>query len=169
MNTTIIINQIKNNKAVFRCLLENETSEVYLWKPGSDKWCLLEILCHLYDEEREDFRTRVTLTLENPGQPLPPFDPLSWVVERKYITQDYNERLGAFLKERDSSVQWLKSLQEPDWENVYNHPKLGPMTAALFLNNWLAHDYLHIRQIKKNKFLYLREHVHTKLDYAGTW
>lgn len=169
MDTVTIINQLEKNRAIIQAQLEHETEEVCVWKPGPDKWCLLEIICHLYDEEREDFRTRVALTLEKPGQPLPPFNPLSWVTEREYIKQDYNERLHMFLTERVSSVQWLRSLRNPEWENSYDHPKLGPMTAALFLNSWLAHDYLHIRQINKNKYLYLREHVHTKLDYAGTW
>jgi hypothetical protein len=169
MDIIQIIHQLQKNRAVFRALLEHESEEVYVWKPGPDKWCLLEILCHLYDEEREDFRTRVLFTLEKPGRPLPPFNPLLWVTEREYMKQEYNEKLQAFLTERDESIQWLTSLKDPEWENTYEHPKLGPMSAALFLNCWLAHDYLHIRQINKNKYLYLRDHVHTKLDYAGTW
>lgn len=27
--------------------------------PAPEKWCLLEIVFHLYDEEREEFRARV--------------------------------------------------------------------------------------------------------------
>jgi hypothetical protein len=43
------------------------------------------------------------------------------------------------------------------------------MSARLFLHNWLAHDYLHIRQINRLKFAYLKAHSDISLDYAGAW
>jgi hypothetical protein len=43
------------------------------------------------------------------------------------------------------------------------------MTAMLFLSNWLAHDYLHIRQIIKLKFDYLEKMTGEGLSYAGDW
>ena len=52
------LEQIENNKRVFLELLQDVDPEFIKWRPKKDKWCLLEILCHLYDEEREDFRFR---------------------------------------------------------------------------------------------------------------
>ncbi len=43
------------------------------------------------------------------------------------------------------------------------------MSAQLFLNNWLAHDLLHIRQILSIKFNYLKENTEEPLNYAGDW
>jgi len=169
MDEKAIVEQLEKNIPVFKYLLEEVPDHIYHWKPAPDKWNLLEILCHLYDEEREDFRTRVRLTLENPEQALPTFNPLNWVTEREYSKQDYFHKLLAFLSERQNSVNWLRSLESPNWRNAYQHPKFGPMSARLFLNNWLAHDYMHIRQINKNKYLYLKEHVKTGLEYAGNW
>ena len=54
-------------------------------------------------------------------------------------------------------MEWLKSLKNPLWTNSYNHPKLGSLSAHLFLSNWLAHDHLHIRQIVRIKRAYLME------------
>ncbi len=169
MNELDIIEQLEKNIPVFKSLLEEVPEDLYRWKPAPDKWSLLEIVCHLYDEEREDFRTRVRLTLADPEKPLPTFNPVKWVTEREYSKQDYFHKLLSFLSERQNSVDWLKSLENLNWKNAYQHPKFGPMSALLFLNNWLAHDYLHIRQINKNKYLYLKEHVKTSLDYAGNW
>lgn len=170
MNTTYIIEQLENNTATFRHLLEAIPKEEYLWKPQPEKWCLLEVVCHLYDEEREDFRTRVKQVLENPELPLKPIDPEGWVSSRKYIEQDYDEKLNAFLTERELSVDWLRSLNNPKWDNAHNHPKFGPHTAALFFTNWLAHDYLHIRQIIGLKHAYLKEMSQQQdLNYAGKW
>ncbi len=56
MNTKYIIDELKRNKIVFKDILEGLKKEVYLWKPNPEKWCVLEVVCHLYDEEREIFR-----------------------------------------------------------------------------------------------------------------
>ena len=107
--------------------------------------------------------------LEAPDKPLVPIRPVEWVTERRYLEQDYEIMLGQFLEERDRSLLWLRSLDNPRWENLHEHPKLGKMTAGKFLANWLAHDYLHIRQIIKIKFDLLRSASGENLDYAGTW
>jgi hypothetical protein len=169
MDEEYIIDQLEENQKSFKALLGNVNAEVVNWKPAPDKWNLLEIVCHLLDEEREDFRTRVKSVLEDPKQPLPQFDTLKWVVDHEYGKQDYYHKLLTFLAEREESVKWLRSLDQPRWDNVHRHPKLGKMSARLFLNNWLAHDYLHIRQINKNKYLYLQEHSGISLKYAGPW
>ena len=169
MNSSKIIKELQRNKSVFKELLLNCTKEEYLWKPNQSKWCLLEIVCHLHDEEIEDFRTRVHSVLDNPESTLPPFDPVKWVLERKYLEQDYNTKVDSFFKEREKSIEGLQQLKAPQWDNSYSHPKLGPMSAKLFLSNWLAHDYLHIRQILNLKFEYLKYHSGENLNYAGEW
>lgn len=164
-----IIDQFQKNKCIFKDLFKDESEDLYLWKQSSEKWCLLEILCHLYDEEREDFKFRTKWVLERPNEIPPPFNPIDWVTERNYIGQNYNEMLDKLLKERDESINWLKSLGDVSWNNSFEHPKLGTMTAKYFLNNWLSHDYLHIRQIIKLKFNFFSAHVGSDLNYAGTW
>ena len=169
MDVQEIVRELSSGKIIFRQLLSGIDEEMFLWRPGPEKWCLLEIVCHLYDEEREDFRARTKQVLENPGLELPKFDPLSWVESRNYMEQDYQAKLHDFLEERTKSVQWLQNLADPEWNNAYDHPKFGKMTAWMFLSNWLAHDYLHIRQIVKLKFEYLRQKTREELTYAGTW
>jgi hypothetical protein len=169
MNHNKIIQELTRNKLVFNELLTGLTDEEFLWKQNPEKWCLLEIICHLYDEEREDFRTRTKQVLESPELLLPKIDPVGWVIERKYLQQNFSEKLKDFLSEREQSVKWLQSLKNPKWENAYNHPKLGKMTAKLILANWLAHDYLHIRQITKLKYDHLKSKSDADLSYAGNW
>lgn len=169
MNYSLIINQLERNKTTFHQLFYGATEEEYRWKQSDDKWCLLEIICHLHDEEREDFRTRTRSTLEAPDKALPMFDPVAWVSERKYLEQDYQKVLGNFLSERTQSIRWLRSLENPNWQNAFHHPKIGPLTAHHFLSNWLAHDYLHIRQATKVKYDYLKVLTGNDLSYAGNW
>lgn len=169
MNSANIVNALSENSTVFKELLSRQSEELYLWKPNPEKWCLLEIVCHLYDEEREDFRSRTRHVLETPTAPLPPIDPQGWVTARDYMQENYDDKVSDFLSERAQSVKWLQSLSNPQWNNAYEHPKFGKMTAKMFLSNWLAHDYLHIRQITRLKYDYLKHLSEEDLSYAGDW
>jgi len=169
MNTTKIIHQLAQNKSTFQSYFSGLTKENYLWRSAPEKWNLLEILCHLYDEEREDFRTRVGHVLKTPDIAPPPIDPEGWVKSRDYQSADFEEKLTAFLKEREQSINWLNRLDNPNWKNTWQHPEYGPMSARMFLDCWLAHDYLHFRQIQNLQYAYLKAHSTENLKYAGNW
>ena len=83
--------------------------------------------------------------------------------------KDYENTLLRFLSERDNSIAWLNLLNDPKWENAHNHPTFGPLTAEMFFESWLAHDYLHIKQITKIKYDYFKSIVGEKISYAGEW
>lgn len=169
MNAEYLIRQLEQNTGVFKMLLEVHDHDFIFWKPNPEKWCLLEVVCHLIDEEREDFRARVDLALHRSSEELQPVDPQGWVTKRAYIEQDYFEKCKELFHEREKSIHWLKSLNEPVWDAFINHPKLGRMSAYFILSNWLAHDYLHIKQIIRLKYDYIRKISDVHLNYAGDW
>ncbi|TVZ60094.1 DinB family protein [Flavobacteriaceae bacterium MAR_2010_105] len=167
MNT--VIEQLQINKGVYNALLKTQPEAIYLWKKDPESWCLLEILCHLYDEERDDFRFRIHWALSKPDELPPSIDPIAWVKDHKYMEQEYANMLVKFIEERERSLTWLRSLKDVNWDNSFEHPKLGRLSAHYLLNNWLAHDYLHIKQIIRLKYDYLEQHSGDTLSYAGTW
>ncbi len=169
MDTSYFKLQLDKNKNIYNELFNSITKEQILWRSVPEKWNMLEIVCHLYDEEKEDFRARLQHVIRTPEKPMPAIDPVGWVVNREYASKDFYSMVNHFLEERKQSVDLLKSLSNASWDNVYMHPKLGPLTARLFLTNWLAHDYLHIKQIVKIKYDYLAFVSREKLDYAGVW
>lgn len=164
-----IITGLKNNALTFKSLFEHIPSTQIKWKAEPGKWSLLEILCHLIDEEKEDFRARTSHVLTSPHRPMSPIDPQGWVTSRDYLGQDYDQKLQEFFQEREASIQWLENLENPQWSNSYTHRTLGELSASLFLANWLAHDYLHIQQIIKLKLDYLHQERKEDLTYAGGW
>ena len=169
MNPKPIIDRLENNLDVFRSLLDIRDKDQIHWKPDPSKWCPLEVICHLIDEEKEDFRNRVKTTLEKPGEEPTPIDPVGWVKSRNYIGQDFESKKEEFFRERKMSIDYLKSLDAPNWKNLYVHQSLGELSAELFLNNWLAHDLLHIKQLTKLHYDYLSRNSGIGLDYAGKW
>ena len=169
MEVDYIIRQLDLNKRAFEQLLKVKSTKEATWKPGPDKWCLLEIICHLVDEEVEDFRVRVKTALYPDQYDLIPIDPEGWVESRQYMAQDYEEKVAEWLGEREKSLHWLQSLSHPNWQSHPEHPEMGPITAMRFLANWLAHDHIHIRQILKVRQAYLEHITGQNLSYAGNW
>lgn len=168
-DSAAIVRQLDRNAPVFFGMFNSIPADVRKWRSAPEKWCALEILCHLYDEELEDFRARTKHVLETPGDPMPGINPVALVTERKYIEQDYDQVLAKLIQERKNSVAWLSGLQNPNWEQEYQHPKVGPLKAKMFLTNWLEHDYLHMRQLLTLKHNYLAQSTGENLKYAGEW
>lgn len=164
-----IIQSLSANHGVFDRLLTPVPEKVYNWRPSDTSWSILEIVCHLYDEEREDFRARTRLALKASKAGLRPINPVAWVEERAYSSSDYPKVVQDFLKEREASSLWLSSLERPNWQASFKHPELGQFSAHKMLANWLAHDYHHIRQINKVNYLYVLQHCGEDLSYAGNW
>ncbi|MBP9191641.1 MAG: DinB family protein [Ignavibacteria bacterium] len=169
MEHAFITGKLINNVNTFKSLLSDISEDEYLFRPAENKWCQLEIVCHLYEEELLDFRARVKHTLEKTEGDPPEIDPQGWVKSKNYTEWNYNETLEKFLYERNKSVEWLNSFKDPEWKNEYIHPKFGGMSAEFFLSNWLAHDYLHFRQIIYTKYIYLKQKGGMDLIYAGEW
>jgi hypothetical protein len=151
-----IIKRLANNEKMIRGLVSGLEDKQARWRPEPGKWSVLEVVNHLYDEEREDFRKRLDLTLQDPDVAWPPNDPEAWVKERKYNERDFNESLGNLLSERRQSIAWLQGLQSPRWQAAYEHPVFGKISAGDILCAWLAHDYFHARQISNLLLEYTR-------------
>lgn len=169
MNLDYFVGRLAEDVKVFESLLSSVGREQARWKPAPEKWSIVEVVNHLYDEEREDFRARLRMLLTRPDQRWPPIDPQRWAVEREYIKRDLGESLRNFLRERADSLAWLRSLDAPDWQVTYEHTQ-GPFTAGDLLASWLAHDFLHIRQITRLHWEYvsLLAAPHSSA-YAGPW
>ena len=170
VDLTFFISRFSANAEAIAALLSGVSDEQARWKPSREEWSMLEVVNHLYDEEREDFRTRVDYTLHRPEADWPPIDPEGWVVERAYQQRDPATSLEGFLRERRASVTWLAGLQNPGWDSTHHHPDLGSLTAGEVLGAWLAHDHLHLRQLNQLHWQYLSQHLAPgSLDYAGGW
>ncbi len=168
MNHAKIIAHLRVNVDVFKYLFQNVSADQARWKPDKDRWSILEVVNHLYDEEKEDFRQRLELVLSDPKKPWPPIDPEGWVVQRGYNEKDFKQSLHKFFDEREMSLLWLNGLDSPNWQATHQHPRMGSMSAELILANWLAHDLFHIRQVTDLHFAYLAKVVKpVSLNYSG--
>jgi hypothetical protein len=157
MHAPDIIRRLAVDARLLADLFEGVTPEEARWKPSPVKWSVLEVLNHLCDEERDDFRTRLRLTLEDAAIEWPPIDPEGWAATRGYNDRDLAHSLADFARERAASVEWLEGLGEVDWDASHRHPAGWTMTAGDLLAAWAAHDLLHFRQIANGRIGFLRQ------------
>jgi cytochrome P450 len=144
--------------------------EQAIWKPTASDWSILEVINHLYDEEREDFRKRLRQAIEQPQAVLSPIDPEGWVTERRYNERQLQESLAAFIAERRASIAWLGTLDYDEWDRHLNHPMLHELHVGDLLASWAVHDLLHIRQLNELHWHYLATQVAPyRVEYAGDW
>ena len=169
MNPESILTSMTQTSQAIRSLASGISDEQARWKPAPDSWSILEVLCHLLDEERYDFRVRLDFILHKPGQPWPPIDPQGWVSARHYNEQDPAEILGKWLQERQASLEWLRSLNTPDWQSAEQAP-WGALHAGDMLASWAAHDLLHLRRLVELRYANhnLQAQPYSPA-YAGDW
>ncbi len=164
------IARLENDAGAIASLFTGVDDAQARWKPSPADWSLLEVVAHLYDEEREDFRTRVDILLHRPDAAWPPIDPPGWVTERSYNERDPETALADFLRERAQSLTWLRSLEAPGWSSTGKTPWDATMTAGQMLLSWLAHDMLHLRQMAELHHRYIEAAAAPEsVDYAGGW
>ncbi|HEY5731465.1 MAG TPA: DinB family protein [Anaerolineales bacterium] len=169
MDFQALYHQLVNSAEIIRALVRGIDQEQAQVRPDAEAWSILEVVCHLYDEEREDFREHLDFILHRQNEEWHVIDPQGWVTERRYNEQDFTEMQEKFFAERDKSLEWLKGLTNTNWKTTYTSV-YGSMKAGDMLSSWVAHDNLHIRQLVE-----LRRHLIERLtqpyeiQYAGDW
>ncbi len=161
--------ELEDSTEMIRALLSGVAQEESQVRSAPELWSMLEVICHLYDEEREDFREHVDFILHRQNEEWHEIDPQGWVTARKYNEQGFAGMQDKFFAEREASLRWLRELPHPNWETTYTS-KYGTTRAGEMLACWIAHDNLHIRQLVE-----LRRHRIERLsqphnlEYAGEW
>ena len=170
MNDKKAIAHLRENSEIIRNMIQDMTDETARYKPDADSWSVLEVINHLYDEEREDFREHLDQILHRPDEPWSPIDPQGWVTERGYNGRSLPDSLAHFLQERQRSLDWLEELETPNWDAFRATPWRNQITAGDMLASWVAHDILHMRQLVELKWATTLPDLEPyQVDYAGVW
>ena len=169
MDDVYLRRQLALNRDRVASLARGIPEDQATWKPDEETWSILEVICHLADEEEFDFPVRLKIILEGEEKSFTEIDPGGWVVERKYNQEDLFESLNRYMELRNDSLEWLDSLNHPDWEISFEAP-FGKISAGDMYASWVTHDLLHIRQLIELQRAYLEEQSKPyKMDYAGEW
>ena len=116
-------------------------------EPNPGEWSALQCLGHAADTEAFVFAARIRAMKE--GRPeLPSYAP---DIQGMPITPSTDpatliERLAA---QRHDSLALLSTVNEEDLDRTSRHLELGPVTLRELLNEWAAHDMMHVVQAER--------------------
>jgi len=169
MEFNSLYQELKNSTEMIRALLLGVTQEDAQVRPNPESWSILEVVCHLYDLEREDFREHLDFILYRQDEEYHAIDPQAWIMERNYNKQDFSEMQGKFFAERRKSLDWLKEISGSDWDITYTS-EYGSVSAGEMFSCWVAHDNLHLRQfVELRRARIERITKPYPIEYAGDW
>ncbi len=145
INRTIAILRVDGDR--WHALATGLDRELLLRPPAPGEWSALQCLGHATDTEAAVFAARVRALLAGQAV-LASYDP---DVASTPITADTDpaalaERHAAL---RAESLALLGTVAEADLDRTARHADLGPVTLRELLNEWAAHDLMHIVQAER--------------------
>jgi hypothetical protein len=169
MEFNTLYQELENGTEMIRALVAGLTQEETQIKLNPESWSILEVICHLYDEEREDFREHLDFILHRQKEEYHVIDPQSWIQERKYNEQNFVEMQEKFFAERKQSLEWLRGISDSNWETTYTS-QYGSVRAGEMFACWVAHDNLHVRQLVELRRARIEKITKPyPIEYAGDW
>jgi hypothetical protein len=152
---------------ILDALLDGVDTPTWRQRPAAGEWSPLEIVCHLRDEETEDFGARLHVVVDR-ATTFAAIDPARWVEERAYRDTDPATALAAFVERRAATLAFLAGLSGDHLRHAVAHPRLGTLSGLDLLAAWVTHDRLHLAQLAATLArLGARRWAPLRTEYAG--
>jgi len=153
--------------ALLGAVLAGLEPESWRARPAPDEWAPVEIVCHLRDEEAEDFGARGRVVLAG-GTHFTPIDPERWAVERRYREADPAAALAAFRTHREANLALLARVTPERLARVAESPSGLRLSGLDLVAAWVTHDRLHLHQLAATLArLWADRWAPLRADYAG--
>ena len=149
MSDTLLVearSELARLPIVLEVLLDGLDEVAARTRPATGEWSPVEILCHLRDEETEDFGARLRVIVDGTGE-FAPIDPERWAEERRYREANLPDVFGALRTRRQASLDLLASVSPKALEGSRPHKRLGSLSGEDILAAWVAHDRIHLTQL----------------------
>ena len=139
------LEMLEATPAILRGLMCELSHDDTCWKPAPDRFSVAEVLAHLSHSEGHCYRMRVDRFL---AEDLPEFEPDD---ARMYLDlyrdADAEDSFDHFEDQRETNVEYLRTLPRSAGERRARHREAGVVTLQQMLHEWAMHDLGHIRQV----------------------
>jgi hypothetical protein len=132
--------------ARWTALAESMPAELFARRPAPGEWSALECLQHVIVTERRVMPLRVRCFLA--GQDFPGFNPDA-PGNAPAAATDAQSLAREFSGLRAATMEMMATVQPADMARRVRHQELGPVTLSEQLNEWAAHDLMHIVQAEQ--------------------
>lgn len=131
---------------VLEALLAGTDDAAWRARPAASEWAPVEIVCHLRDEETEDFGARLRIVVEG-GDRFTPIDPERWAQERRYREADPATAMADLLERRAGNLTFLATVRRERLRASVPLAGGGVLSGLDLLAAWVTHDRLHLAQL----------------------
>ena len=136
---------LEETPGTLRGLMRELSYEDATWKPAPDRFSVAEVLAHLSHSEGHCYRMRVDQFL---NEEMPEFEPDdAQMYLDLYREADAEDSFDHFEEQRDTNMEFLRTLPRAAGERRAMHKEAGEITLQQMLHEWAMHDLGHIRQI----------------------
>jgi hypothetical protein len=136
---------LEETPGILRGLMTEISDDDARWKPAADRFSIAEVLAHLAHSEGHCYRSRLDRFL---SEERPEFEPDDAQMHlERYRNADPEEDFAHFEEQRESNVEFLRTLTAADGARKAQHQEVGEITMAQMLHEWALHDLGHVRQI----------------------
>jgi hypothetical protein len=136
---------LEETPSILRGLMRELSHDDAVWKPAPDRFSVAEVLAHLSHTEGHCYRLRVDRFL---GEELPEFEPDDAQMHLAlYREADAEDSFDHFEEQRETNVEYLRTLPRSAGERRAMHREAGEITLQQMLHEWAMHDLGHIRQV----------------------
>jgi hypothetical protein len=137
---------LANTPIAWTALAAVDSAGLLARRPAVGEWSALQCLQHVVDTEHAVFRARVVSILE--GRDIVAYNPdIEGNVDR--IIRSARGLAADLQPMRAASLAVLDGIGDEDLEKTARHRELGRVTLRELLNEWAAHDLMHLVQAER--------------------
>lgn len=138
--------QLRGNMGALYGLLDQVKPDFWDQHPDPNEWSIIQIVCHLLESEEQVQRPRLQQILHesNPFLANPKTPPGPKTAPCDTDGMRVADRL---LEERRTTINFLHTLSEDDWQRPARHSIFGPTTLLEMAHFTAQHDRLHLNQL----------------------
>ncbi len=159
MTPSEVADLLEMSGQAFASTLDALTPEVASWHPAPGEWCVMEVVGHVIEAEKNGFAGRIRLILGADEPDLPTWDRDGIAKKRNDCARDPNELKQELVALRGPSVQLVRSLLPEEFQRGGTHPEVGRLSVEDLMHEWVHHDGNHLRQALGNVQAYVWPHM----------
>jgi hypothetical protein len=139
------LNILEATPQILRGLMCELSDEDARWKPAPDRFSVAEVLAHLSHSEWHCYRLRLDRFLSEDRPELEADDAAMY--NDRYRGAEPEDEFDHFEEQRETNIEFLRTLEASDGERRANHATAGEITLNNMLHEWAMHDLGHVRQV----------------------
>jgi DinB superfamily len=128
---------------------------VLAWHPAPGEWCVKEAIGHIIEADRRGFDGRVRLLLEVHEPEFQGWDQLAVARDRQDCQRPSADILAEFTELRERGISLVGDLDPSQLSRGGSHERVGYLSIADLLQEWVHHDRNHVRQALANVQAYV--------------